>query len=117
MRTGWRNYCGPDDAPVSAPFVEQPEPAPSNTLKVEASASRKYAHRSHHKCRTGFPGNIRRDNFFTRIFCHLTGTGGLNALFLLNDNAPDFVQDRGHTFGSELPDSEKRALIEYMKTF
>ncbi len=30
---------------------------------------------------------------------------------------PDFVQDRGHYFGTELPDADKRALIEYMKTF
>lgn len=30
---------------------------------------------------------------------------------------PDFVLDRGHTFGASLPDQDKRALIEYMKTF
>jgi hypothetical protein len=30
---------------------------------------------------------------------------------------PDFVEDRGHYFGSKLPDADKRALIEYMKTF
>lgn len=63
------------------------------------------------------PEYFRRDNFFTRIFCHITGTGALNGIFLLNDNAPDFVEDRGHTFGAELPDADKRALIEYMKTF
>ncbi len=38
--------------------------------------------------------------------------------FLLARNqAPDFIQDHGHTFGAELPDDQKRALIEYMKTF
>jgi hypothetical protein len=63
------------------------------------------------------PDNFRKDNFFTRMLCHVTGTGHLNGLFLLVDNAPDFVQDRGHTFGSHLPDDDKRALIEYMKTF
>lgn len=63
------------------------------------------------------PDNFRTDNFFTRLMCHLTGTGHLNGLFLLADNAPDFVQDRGHTFGAKLPDEDKRALIEYMKTF
>jgi hypothetical protein len=63
------------------------------------------------------PTYFRRDNFFTRIFCHITGTGALNGLFLLQDNAPDFVQDRGHVFGSKLPDEDKRALIEYMKMF
>ena len=30
---------------------------------------------------------------------------------------PDFVEDRGHTFGSTLPDNDKRALIEFLKTF
>jgi len=30
---------------------------------------------------------------------------------------PDFVEDRGHYFGTELPDDDKRALIEFMKTF
>lgn len=29
---------------------------------------------------------------------------------------PDFVEDRGHEFGSELPDGAKRALIEFLKT-
>lgn len=29
---------------------------------------------------------------------------------------PDFINDRGHTFGSELPDADKLALIEYLKT-
>jgi mono/diheme cytochrome c family protein len=63
------------------------------------------------------PEAFRRDNFFTRILCHITGTGALNGLFLLSDNAPDFVQDRGHTFGADMSDSDKLALIEYMKTF
>ena len=30
---------------------------------------------------------------------------------------PDFIEDRGHLFGTELPDSDKLALIEYLKTF
>jgi hypothetical protein len=30
---------------------------------------------------------------------------------------PDFVMNRGHEFGSELPDEDKRALIEFVKTF
>jgi mono/diheme cytochrome c family protein len=63
------------------------------------------------------PDNFRTNNFFTRWLCHISGTGHLNELFLLVDNAPDFVQDRGHTFGSKLPDEDKRALIEYMKLF
>jgi hypothetical protein len=30
---------------------------------------------------------------------------------------PDFVEDKGHMFGTTLPDSDKRALIELLKTF
>jgi hypothetical protein len=30
---------------------------------------------------------------------------------------PDFIEDRGHTYGSKLSDDDKRALIEYMKYF
>jgi len=38
-------------------------------------------------------------------------------LLLSENQSPDFIQDHGHTFGAELPDDQKRALIEYMKTF
>jgi cytochrome c5 len=38
-------------------------------------------------------------------------------LLLAQNQSPDFIQDHGHTFGSQLPDDQKRALIEYMKTF
>ncbi|MGH9589885.1 MAG: hypothetical protein ACRD25_05795, partial [Terracidiphilus sp.] len=30
---------------------------------------------------------------------------------------PDFVVDRGHYFGTSLPDTDKLALIEFIKTF
>ena len=30
---------------------------------------------------------------------------------------PDFIVNRGHLFGTELPDADKRALIEFLKTF
>jgi hypothetical protein len=30
---------------------------------------------------------------------------------------PDFIEDRGHTFGSDLTDKDKHALIEFLKTF
>ncbi len=30
---------------------------------------------------------------------------------------PDFIEDRGHYFGTNLSDTDKRALIEFMKTF
>jgi hypothetical protein len=37
---------------------------------------------------------------------------------LLNlSKCPDFVVNRGHIFGSTLSDVDKRALIEFLKTF
>lgn len=33
------------------------------------------------------------------------------------NTCPDFIEDRGHTFGSKLSDQQKQALIEYIKTF
>jgi pimeloyl-ACP methyl ester carboxylesterase len=33
------------------------------------------------------------------------------------NNAPDFIEDGGHYYGTDLPDSDKRALIEFLKTF
>ncbi|HZJ16988.1 MAG TPA: hypothetical protein VFD27_18175 [Chthoniobacteraceae bacterium] len=32
------------------------------------------------------------------------------------NTCPDFVEDRGHYFGTELADADKNALIEYLKT-
>ncbi len=37
------------------------------------------------------------------------------ALLDLSD-CPDLVENHGHTFGSELSDADKRALIEFLKT-
>jgi hypothetical protein len=36
---------------------------------------------------------------------------------LTSNKCPDFIEDKGHYFGTDLPDDDKRALIEYMKTF
>jgi hypothetical protein len=36
-------------------------------------------------------------------------------LYALNA-CPDFIEDRGHEFGTDLPDADKRALVEYLKT-
>jgi hypothetical protein len=33
------------------------------------------------------------------------------------NTCPDFIEDRGHTYGSHLTDEQKYALIEYMKYF
>ncbi|RYZ89207.1 MAG: hypothetical protein EOP04_07415 [Proteobacteria bacterium] len=40
----------------------------------------------------------------------------LNKMLELN-TVPDFIEDRGHTFGSQLSDEDKKALIEYAKYF
>jgi hypothetical protein len=32
------------------------------------------------------------------------------------NKCPDFIEDKGHYFGTDLPDNDKRALIEYLKT-
>jgi len=37
------------------------------------------------------------------------------ALYALS-NCPDFIEDDGHLFGTELPDADKHALVEYLKT-
>lgn len=60
---------------------------------------------------------IRNDNFFTRFIGWLIGRGRLYNTLLKRNLSPDFVVDRGHTFGSGLSDADKRALIEYVKTF
>ncbi len=36
---------------------------------------------------------------------------------LAANKCPDFIEDKGHYFGTDLPDADKLALIEYMKTF
>jgi hypothetical protein len=33
------------------------------------------------------------------------------------NKCPDFIEDEGHYFGTNLADNDKRALIEYMKMF
>jgi hypothetical protein len=43
--------------------------------------------------------------------------GKLVRVLLRANQSPDFVEDRGHTFGSELSDEDKQALIEFVKTF
>jgi mono/diheme cytochrome c family protein len=47
----------------------------------------------------------------------LAGGGELARELLALNQAPDFVEDHGHTHHGSLTDGEKRALIEYMKTF
>jgi len=60
---------------------------------------------------------LRNDNFLSRFIGWLIGRGRLYNVLLRNNLSPDFVVDRGHTFANGLSDSEKRALIEYVRTF
>lgn len=47
--------------------------------------------------------------------------GGLKAKLtrklLKVNNSPDFIEDRGHPFGTDLADEDKKAIIEFVKTF
>lgn len=61
---------------------------------------------------TRLPDIIRRSRLL-----NLISDGRLVKRMLANNKAPDFVLDRGHTFGSGLSDAEKWALIEFLKTF
>ena len=47
----------------------------------------------------------------------LLGRKTFNELLLQRNLAPDFIEDRGHEFGAQLSNEEKKALIEYVKTF
>src|SRR5580704_5386952 len=48
---------------------------------------------------------------------HAHGHRRLMEKLLEVNMCPDFIEDRGHAYGSELSDEDKRALIEYMKYF
>ena len=36
---------------------------------------------------------------------------------LAANKCPDFIEDKGHYYGTQLPNEDKLALIEYLKTF
>jgi hypothetical protein len=59
----------------------------------------------------------RGGNWLTRFLASIFGGKIVWNGLLGNNLAPDFIEDRGHTSGSDLPDADKRALIEYLKTF
>jgi hypothetical protein len=59
--------------------------------------------------RTKF-GEMRKKN-------HVAGQQKMMEKLLEVNVCPDFIEDRGHTYGRELGDEDKRALIEYMRHF
>jgi len=42
--------------------------------------------------------------------------GKLMTALMAASKCPDLIEDRGHLFGANLPDADKRALIEFLKT-
>jgi hypothetical protein len=48
---------------------------------------------------------------------NLISDEGVFKRMLRNNKAPDFILDKGHTFGSAMADADKWALIEFLKTF
>jgi hypothetical protein len=53
----------------------------------------------------------------SRLVLNLLSDGRLFNGLVKRNQAPDFVLDKGHLFGSDLSDEDKRALIEFLKTF
>jgi hypothetical protein len=52
-----------------------------------------------------------------RIKNHDVALQQMLAKLLEVNMCPDFIEDRGHTFGSDLSEDDKWALIEYVKYF
>jgi hypothetical protein len=60
---------------------------------------------------------IAQHSWFIGFLRTVLGNATLDQMLLDRNLAPDFIEDRGHEFGAQLSDSEKRALIEYVKMF
>lgn len=52
-----------------------------------------------------------------RIVLNLLSDKKLFNGLVRRNQAPDFILDKGHLFGTDLSDEDKRALIEFLKTF
>jgi len=52
----------------------------------------------------------------SRLVLNLLSDKSLFEGLVKRNQAPDFILDRGHLFGTELSDQDKRALIEFLKT-
>jgi hypothetical protein len=48
---------------------------------------------------------------------HAKGQTAMLKRLLDVSTCPDFIEDKGHYYGHDLSDEEKRALIEYIKYF
>ncbi|MBW4597255.1 MAG: hypothetical protein KME46_31255 [Brasilonema angustatum HA4187-MV1] len=67
------------------------------------------------------PREAVTDLNLVNLFKDLKPEGGLKGklgrVLLRANKSPDFIEDKGHTFGSELSDEDKKALSEFVKTF
>ena len=52
-----------------------------------------------------------------RTINHTKGQAAMVKRMLAVSTCPDFIEDKGHYYGHQLSDEDKRALIEYMKYF
>ena len=55
-----------------------------------------------------------------KSFINRRRSAGIEAMktkMLELNSCPDFIEDRGHTFGANLTDRQKNSLIEYIKYF
>jgi hypothetical protein len=52
-----------------------------------------------------------------RIINHPKGQAAMVKRLLEVNTCPDFIEDKGHYYGHDLSDDDKRALIEYVKYF
>jgi hypothetical protein len=63
--------------------------------------------------------SANQDSDFAQLTATPTGNEKVQRLvsdLLSLSNCPDLIEDRGHYFGTELSDSDKLALIEFLKT-
>ena len=58
---------------------------------------------------------IKFKNLDTAAATEVLKTAVAPALFKIS-KCPDLIEDRGHYFGTGLPDADKLALIEFLKT-
>jgi hypothetical protein len=104
---------GVQSIPVTTMDTELPLGASNRTLRVPVGTPIALIARIDATRMTA----LRNDTPLSRALGWLVGRGTLNGVLLRRNLAPDFIEDRGHTFGSNLSDEDKRALIEFVKTF
>jgi hypothetical protein len=62
-------------------------------------------------------GRSKSDFSQLRVVNHAKGQAAMLKRLLDVSTCPDFIEDKGHNYGHDMSDEDKRALIEYMKYF